>query len=162
MTLQEKRRIWRNNWRKAHPDKWKKCCQKYVSKNRQKISDYEKSDERRQQKREHSKERRKTDIHFKLSGNLRSRLRESIKNGCKGGSAIEDLGCSIEEFKQRIETQWSPGMTWGNYGKAGWHLDHIIPLASFDLTDESQVRKACHYTNYQPLWASDNIRKSDK
>jgi hypothetical protein len=52
-------------------------------------------------------------------------------------------------------------MSWDNWGTHGWHIDHIIPLSSFDLTDREQFLKACHYTNLQPLWAADNIRKSD-
>jgi len=53
-------------------------------------------------------------------------------------------------------------MTWDNYGKTGWHVDHIKPLTRFDLTEETEVVKAVHYTNLQPLWAVDNIRKSNK
>jgi hypothetical protein len=53
-------------------------------------------------------------------------------------------------------------MSWGNYGLHGWHVDHIIPCASFDLTDPEQQRQCFHYTNLQPLWAEDNLRKSDK
>jgi DNA/RNA endonuclease G (NUC1) len=53
-------------------------------------------------------------------------------------------------------------MNWENYGKNGWHIDHIIPCASFDLTDPKQQKNCFHYTNLQPLWAADNIRKSDK
>ncbi len=51
-------------------------------------------------------------------------------------------------------------MSWDNYGE--WHIDHIVPLSSFDLTDKSQVNKVCHYTNLQPLWAIDNLRKGDR
>ena len=53
-------------------------------------------------------------------------------------------------------------MTWKNYGRNGWHIDHILPCSSFDLTDPEQRRKCFHYTNLQPLWEIDNIRKSDK
>lgn len=53
-------------------------------------------------------------------------------------------------------------MSWENYGKNGWHLDHIIPLSAFDLTDPEQLKIACHYTNIQPLWARDNLVKSNK
>lgn len=59
-----------------------------------------------------------------------------------------------------LEAKFSEGMTWQNYGT--WHIDHIRPLASFDLTDPAQVRLACHFTNLQPLWGADNIRKGDK
>jgi HNH endonuclease. len=53
-------------------------------------------------------------------------------------------------------------MSWDNYGRDGWHIDHIRPCASFDLTDPEQQRQCFHYTNLQPLWAADNIRKGAK
>lgn len=78
----------------------------------------------------------------------------------RGASAVSDLGMSIPEFRGYIASKFQPGMTWENYGK--WHLDHIHPLALFDLTDDDQARAACHYSNIQPLWAIDNQRKSCK
>lgn len=88
---------------------------------------------------------------------LRDRIRKAVKHGYRAGSAVKDLGCSIEEFREYIAAQFQLGMTWGNWGE--WHLDHIKPLASFDLSDRHQFLQACHYTNYQPLWAIENQRK---
>jgi len=88
------------------------------------------------------RKRLKTDINYKLSCNLRCRLNRAIKNNQKAGSAVKDLGCSIPELKIWIEQQFKPGMTWENYGE--WHIDHIIPLSKFDLTDRKQFLKACH------------------
>ena len=68
-------------------------------------------------------------------------------------------GCTFDEFFAHIESKMVDGMTWDNYGLHGWHMDHIRPLASFDLSDESQVKLANHYTNVQPLWAKDNLSK---
>jgi hypothetical protein len=102
------------------------------------------------------------DLNFKLRSALRCRLKEAIKNNQKSGSAVRDLGCSIEELKTHLESKFLPGMTWDNWSRDGWHIDHIVPLASFDLSDPEQLKKACHYTNLQPLWAKDNIRKGDK
>lgn len=77
--------------------------------------------------------------------------------GGKLDSSVALLGCTLEEARAHIEGQFAPGMTWENHGE--WHIDHIRPLASFDLTDPEQVQAASHYTNLQPLWASDNISK---
>lgn len=74
-------------------------------------------------------------------------------------SVTRSLGCTPEQLKLHLEQQFQPGMTWENHGVHGWHVDHKKPLASFDLTDPAQFDQACHYTNLQPLWATDNIRK---
>lgn len=105
-------------------------------------------------------ERKKTDVCFRLAGNLRSRLNDAVKNEWKTGSAVRDLGCTIPELKAHLERLFQPGMSWDNYGPKGWHIDHVKPLAKFDLTDPRQLRAACHYTNLQPLWAEDNLKKS--
>lgn len=106
--------------------------------------------------------RRKDNIEFKLRHNLRARLRMAILNEQVKGSAIGDLGCPISELKTYLESLFQEGMSWENYGKYGWHIDHIIPLASFVLTNPDEFKKACHYTNLQPLWAKDNLRKGSK
>lgn len=96
----------------------------------------------------------------RISKNLRHRLRKAMLGETRGISAVRDLGMSIPEFRAYIASLFKPGMTWDNYGE--WHLDHKKPLAAFDLTDDSQVRTACHYTNLQPLWALENQRKHAK
>ena len=111
---------------------------------------------------EQRKNRLITDIQYKLSINLRSRLRIAINANYKSGSAVKDLGCSIDELKQYLESKFQPGMTWDNWTIDGWHIDHIKPLSSFDLTDRNQLLEACHYTNLQPLWAIDNLSKGAK
>ena len=75
---------------------------------------------------------------------------------------MELLGCTRAELVAHIEAQWEPGMGWGTYGFAGWHCDHVCPLASFDLSDEAQLREAFHWTNLQPLWAEENWRKGSR
>lgn len=101
--------------------------------------------------------KRKSDLDYKLRGNLRCRLYSAIRKG-KAGSSVKDLGCSIENLKAHLEKQFQSGMSWTNHG--AWHIDHIKPLAAFDLTDRDQFLKACHFTNLQPLWAIDNIKKA--
>lgn len=107
-------------------------------------------------------QRQKEDVNYKLANALRSRLNKAIKNSQKVGSAIKDLGCSIEELKKHLESKFKPGMSWDNWSKDGWHIDHVEPLASFDLSNAEQFKKACHYSNLQPLWAFENLRKGDK
>ena len=94
-----------------------------------------------------------------LASILRRRFLLAVKNNQKSGSAVKDLGCSISEFKKYIESKFSPGMSWENRGASGWHFDHIKPLCSFDLSDRDQMKVACHYTNIQPMWAIDNLKK---
>lgn len=64
------------------------------------------------------------------------------------------------ELKQHLEKLFQPGMTWENWSRDGWHIDHIVPLSSFDLTDREQFLKACHFSNLQPLWAKENLSKA--
>ena len=101
----------------------------------------------------------KKNIQFRLAMNLRSRLRSALKGSFKGGSAVRNLGCSIDQLKHWLEGQFAFGMSWDNYGD--WHIDHIIPLSRFDLTNHEEVKVACHYTNLQPLWAEHNLKKGD-
>jgi len=93
---------------------------------------------------------------------LRSRLTDALKNNIKSKRTLELLGCSIEEFKSHIELQFKEGMTWDNHGHYTWHIDHIRPCASFDLTDPKQQKMCFHYTNMQPLWWIDNLKKGDR
>jgi len=162
------------------------CRKKYIILNKKKIAKYKKQyyDEnqdkirkyfkqycaRNQRKRsaQHTKwhrEKYRTNINYKLACNLRSRQNAALKNNQKTGSAICDLGCSIEEFKRHLEKLFYSHpktgelMTWDNYGLFGWHIDHIKPLSGFDLTARNQFLVACHYTNLQPLWAEENLKK---
>ena len=80
----------------------------------------------------------------------------------KASNARNLIGCSYTDLRKHLENLFSPGMTWENNGRHGWHIDHIRPCASFDLTDPEQQKQCFHYTNLQPLWAKDNPAKSDK
>ena len=139
-------------YRQKHRDHISKLQKRWYSENRQYA--IKKNSER-------TKKRIQTDLNYKLTKYLRTRLRNAVKNNQKTGSAIRDLGCSMSELKKYLESKWQPGMTWDNYGFYGWHIDHVRPLASFDLSNSEQCQAACHYMNLQPLWASDNFKKSD-
>jgi len=104
----------------------------------------------------------KTNPNYKLAKNLRSRLTTALKHGrgAKSASTLQLLGCTVDELKVKLESRFHPGMTWDNYGE--WHVDHIKPCASFDLSDPAQQQLCFHWTNLQPLWALENLQKSDK
>ena len=116
----------------------------------------------RKYEKEYRSSRRQEDMFFKIKSNLSSRLSDLIKNRGKGQRTVELLGCDKDTFLQHLESQFTEGMTWENYGLKGWHVDHIMPISSYDLTNEDEVKKACHYTNLQPLWWQDNLEKGDK
>ena len=94
---------------------------------------------------------------FRLKRNLRTRLHHALAGLHKKDRTMNLVGCSIENLKKYIESKFQQGMSWENYGK--WHVDHIRPCASFDLSDPHQQEKCFHYSNLQPLWAEDNLRK---
>lgn len=106
------------------------------------------------------RDRLKRDPEFKLAANLRSRLYMALKRMSLSGSAVKNLGCSISDFKIYLESLFTDGMSWSNYGE--WHIDHIRALSHFDLSDPEELKKACHFKNLQPLWAVDNIIKGNK
>ena len=102
------------------------------------------------------------DIVYKLRHILRARFHGflKLKNLKKQTSVIKLVGCSGEQLQKYLESKFKDGMTWENYGKFGWHIDHIIPLSS--TTSQEDMERLCHYTNLQPLWWYENISKGNK
>ncbi len=113
-------------------------------------------------KREIYKNRYHSDPIHKLIHLCRKRTCEMLKNKrwYKSNKFKQYIGCDLEFLKQHIESQFLPGMSWENHGVHGWHLDHRVPLDS--ATSPEELYKLCHYTNLQPLWAKDNLKKSNK
>ena len=97
----------------------------------------------------------------KIAATLRNRINIGLKKSKKAGRTIELLGCTYSEVKLHLEKQFTEGMTWDNWGRGGWHIDHIKPCSSFDLTKEKEQFKCFHHSNLQPLWESDNCAKGD-
>lgn len=128
-------------------------ARKYYRKNKTQINKIEN---------QRKKRRRFTDYNFRILCSLRSRICKILKGKIKNETTKEFIGCSIEELRIHIERQFTKGMTWKNYGIRGWHIDHIKPCCSFDLTDPAQQKICFHYTNLQPLWAIDNLKKGKK
>lgn len=102
------------------------------------------------------REKRQTDPIYLIKGRIRARMNNAIVRSNKTGNTQTILGCDWQTLKEHLESRFVGGMCWGN--RALWHIDHIVPLAS--ASTEEGLIKLCHYTNLQPLWAADNIRKS--
>ena len=117
---------------------------------------------RRRYFRNYQNQRNKEDINHRLAGSLRARIRAALKakNATKSFSTIHLVGCTVAELKEHLKSQFSKDMNWKNYGK--WHVDHIRPVDSFDLKKINQQLECFHYTNLQPLWAQENLRKGTK
>jgi general stress protein 26 len=105
-------------------------------------------------------ERRRKDPNFKLLTILRVRIKDVLRGHSKSNSTIKVVGCTIEELWKHLESTFKPGMTRENHGK--WHVDHIIPCSSFDLSKPEEQAKCFHYTNLQALWAHENLSKGSK
>jgi len=106
--------------------------------------------------------RRRKRPYEQIASVVRARIHDVLKHHYKSEKTEKLLGISIKELKIYLESKFTDGMTWGNYGFYGWHIDHIKPLSSFDLNNSEEQKKAFHYTNLQPLWAKDNLHKHSK
>jgi len=109
----------------------------------------------------YTNKRRKKDASFRIRMNLRSRLKMALLGQTKSGSILSLIGCSMDFLKKYIENQFSPEMTWENYG-IFWNIDHIIPCSFFDLSIEDHQRMCCFYKNLRPLSIKDNGKKLNK
>jgi hypothetical protein len=147
----DKARGYQTKWRQENPEKTAETYRRWKERNLERYRKYQ---------REYSVSRRKRDPLFVLAGRARSRASKAIRLAgfSKKTTTDEILGCSWAQLKEHIEAQFSPGMSWSN--RHLWHIDHIIPIAS--AATEDDLIAVCHYTNLQPLWAAENLRKSDK
>ena len=150
----------RSNCRVCHNQKKKNNYNNKRELYIEKMRLYDKSPKAKRQRSEGESKRVKSDALYKLKKTCRSRLQKAITGWCRSKKTEEIIGCSWVELKTHIENQFQEGMTWENHGYHGWHIDHIIPLASAQNLQE--VEKLSHYTNLQPLWAQDNFMKSSK
>jgi hypothetical protein len=145
-------------WRENNPEKIKEIKKNWLTKNPHKKKEYREN--YRNRKNEHKKQRRKEDPIFHLKEKIRTRLWKYLKihNITKKNKTFEIVGCTPQELKEHLEKKFEIGMTWDN--RSEWHIDHIIPL-SLAKTEE-ELYKLCHYTNLQPLWAVENMKKGNK
>ncbi len=141
-------------WQKEHPEKLLEYYRKYRAKNKKKRHDY---------MRGYHFQKRHDNVGFNLLNVLRARIARCIKTKgmIKSQSTASLLGCSLPDFIIYLETLFQPSMTWENHGTV-WHVDHIMPCAIFDLSKPEHQKRCFHFSNMQPLFAADNLRKSDK
>ena len=139
-------------WIKNNRKQYNECMKKSYYKHRKK---------RIKIKTKYNLKKYKTDINYNLKGRLRTRLSIALRGNTKSKKTIELLGVPhMDFFKTWIECKFKEGMTWEN--RSLWHIDHIIPCSSFDLTKPEEQAKCFHYTNLQPLWASENLSKGNR
>ena len=160
-------------WRQSNGERLKETSAAYRKKHgqasmRKMLNDPIRRD--RHYKRLHAwqKSKMQKDPCFAIYRRVMAQMFRAMRKHMAGGPVTQQfkivrlLGCDWMDFIQHIESKFLPGMTWHNHGQSGWHFDHIRPLSSFDLTDARQLSEGCHFTNVQPLWATDNIRKGGK
>jgi len=147
LSNKEQIKSYNKQYRSSNQTVIKEQRKQYRKNNRSKINEYEQI-------------KLQTDITFKLAKRLRNRLNDIVRQNFKykRSKLKEYLGCSLSDLKIHIESLFQVGMTWDNYGE--WHIDHIKPLSSANT--EEELYSLNHYTNLQPLWAIDNIKKSNK
>lgn len=148
---------------KDNPEPYKeRARQQRHGENRQDYLDYMKkyNSENRKKANAYIKNKLKTDPNFRMAFALRNRLRRLVKGEIKTSATLKYLGCTLDEFKSHLESQFTPEMSWDNYGSY-WHIDHIIPARWFDLSDEKNIYKCFNYSNMQPLEAKLNLSKQD-
>ncbi len=161
-------------YREKNIEKIKERNRRYYAENKERLKDksrkwysdnlashkaYKQTSKYKKRRRKLQRDRYKNDPEYRLTAILRSSFTGRIKKEYKSESVVALVGCSISFAKDYLAERFTEGMSWSNHGD--WHIDHIRPCASFDLTDPEQQRQCFHYTNLQPLWAADNIRKSD-
>lgn len=176
----KKKKEYRKRYYQENKEKRRQTVAKYYQRNKENIKKYSYQyhqdnkikrkkyyQDNKDRRRKYLNDRYKNDIIFRLNLNLSSSIRQSLKsnNLSKGGRHWEDLvGYTVYEFKKHIEGMFKPGMTWGNHGINGWHIDHIVPKHFFKYKDVRDVEfKYCwSLENLQPLWAKDNMSKNGK
>jgi hypothetical protein len=141
-------------WHKEHNEEFAEYQREWGKKNRDKVTAQQNKWRYSQPKEYH--------IVRNISYRFKIFLKERGMNKTQTKNIEEALGCTKDELIKHLESKFQPGMSWGNYGKDGWEIDHIKPLAAFDWNNSQSLKDANHYTNLQPLWFQENRSKSGK
>lgn len=164
--LREYNRQWKAARYAADPEPMREAQRRYWAKHHDKLNAARRDNPER--RRSLRLQRYATDENYRITALLRGTLRKALINRRRGTDwrARAYIGAIVQCSKllliAHIEAQFLPGMSWSNYGRKGWEIDHIKPCASFDLTQHDQVLLCFHYTNLRPLWRADNLRKGNR
>ena len=161
--IREKNKNYYANNKEYYAQKAKQWREQNAEKLSQQKKEYRKTSKNliREYSRSYYKQRIQTDEIFRLKERIRGRLRSVVyRNNSRSGHAVRDLGCSVRQLKQHIESQFCDGMTWENAGTY-WHVDHIFPLAAANLQDRTEFLAVNNWRNLQPLAAKENLTKGD-
>jgi hypothetical protein len=154
---QAKRRSDNQEWRLRNPEKRAAQNKRYKERHRKKVRAY---------KRGYDNKTRRGDYRVKLISIVRSRVANALKVVRDRGrvpasrGAWRFVGCTLGELVAHLESQFAEGMSWSNFGRGGWHVDHMFPVAKADLTDNAQLLAAFNWRNCRPAWETENLRKS--
>jgi hypothetical protein len=154
-------------YRSRRKDHYRRVTQEYQAKNKERLYARQKEwveanrDKVRATLKKHHQKMRATSPEYRLKKAMRCRIYTALMGIRMMKKTFEFLGCTVEQLRRHLESQFEPGMTWDNYG-SGWHVDHVFPLAWFDLSDPDQQKKAFGLKNMQPMWADENSRKRDR
>ena len=145
----------KKEWRKQNPEKEKQARNTYREENREKLNEYH---------RKWKENKRNKDVKYKLQSNMSRRIRYELNTLLKGKKTkrtTEYIGCSIEDLKGHLESKFTEGITWENYGSV-WHIDHKIPCSSWNFENDFENHCCWNYRNLTPLLASVNQSKNNK
>ncbi len=135
----------RAEWGKKNKDRLSQWAKAWRSRNPDKVKEH--------------RRRAASKPSYKISHSIRARVRDFAVDGLRCESTSKIVGCSQTFLANWIASKFKRGMSWDNYGE--WHIDHVVPISKFDKSDPSWIYKSSHHTNLQPLWAKDNLDKSD-
>lgn len=160
--VRAKARMRTGQWAAENREASRARSRKYYYDNQDLVAAKSKTPEARARVAAYMQQRKRANPEFRLKCNLRVRLRSALKRqrGTTSLRTVQLIGCSVSFLVNHLERLFQSGMSWANYGQ--WHVDHIQPCAKFNLLDPDQQKACFHYSNLQPLWAVDNLRKSAK
>ena len=162
----EKLKEYDKEYRLKNKEKKKECGKEYYLKNKEKIKEkrkeYNSKPETQELIRNRMNNRYNTDINFRILAICRARLFQALKGNSKSASTMELIGCTVDELRRHIESNFEPWMNWENQGLGGWDIDHIKACSRFNFEDPKQQRACFHWSNLQPIEHIANIKKGTK